>query len=131
MNSNGDIRPAKNRTSNADHWNIYRHAQDKHTAIVAAMYVTISDVVNRSEYLQEDGQFPNSSWIGSRILATWPHQNEWNNACSGDLNASNALFGQIMWTVMFDHPSTWCTTVTPNASVDREERVYWRPFKIQ
>lgn len=125
LTRNGDLRPATNRLPSAEHWNVYRRALKEHPDIVREMYNTIVDVVSRREYLESDGRFPNSTWIGSQILVSWPRLVDWNNCCAHNLETSNALFGQIMWTVMFDHPMKWCTTVTPNANIDREERVYW------
>lgn len=125
LSNDGDLRLAANRVPSPEHWNVYRRVQNEHPDLVRDMYDTIADIVARREYMERDGRFPNSSWIGSQILPSWPRRDEWNNACAQSLDASNALFGQIMWTVMFDHASKWCTTVTPNANLDREERVYW------
>lgn len=125
LGNNGDLNLVADRVSNADHSAIYRNAQRDHPDVVRDMYDTIADIVTRREFMQDDGKFPNSTWIGERILRSWARQDEWNAATANGRNLSNSLFGQIMWTVMFNHDLHWITTVTPNANAGRDERVYW------
>ena len=123
LTNNGMLRETPNRVSSATHWDIYRRAEREEPDVLRAMYDTVCDIVSRRELMQTDGRFPNSSWIGSQVLANWPRQNEWNTLTTNNSDTSNALFGQIMWTVMLDHELYWVTAVTPNEA--REERVYW------
>jgi len=125
LGNNGELKPVKDRDSNADHWAVYRNAQRDYPDVVREMYDTIAGVVTRRDFLQDDGKFPNSTWIGEQILRSWDHQPEWNVATANNRDLSNSLFGQIMWTVMCDHEVRWITTVTPNGNAGRDERVYW------
>jgi hypothetical protein len=113
-----------NRIPSAQHWGVYRRVEREAPDLLRAMYVTISEIVTSEQYMNPDGRFPNSSWIGSKVLPTWPRISQWNAVC-GDEVASSALFGEIMWTVMYDDDRPWCTTKTTHAGADREERVYW------
>ena len=118
------LTPVANRVPSARHWGIYRRAARDAPELLAAIYETIREIVTSERYMNPDGRFPNSSWLGSEVLRTWPRIAEWNAFC-GDEVASSALFGEIMWTVMYDDERSWCTTKTTNADSDREERVYW------
>jgi hypothetical protein len=120
-----DITPVANRVPTAPHWGIYRRVLRESPALVTAMYEQISQMVSSRRYIDPDGRFPNSSWLGSEILGDFPLIAEWNAAC-GDRASSSALFGQIMWTVLYDDADDWCTTTTATSENDREERVYWR-----
>jgi hypothetical protein len=124
VDSNGGFREAQNRVGSADYWQIYHRARKKRPDLVEAMYSTIQDIVNSEQFMDSNQRFPKSSWLGSKILKDWSQKSEWEDYC-GDLAVSGSLFGQIMWTVMFDHKKTWCTTTTPNTNSNREDRVYW------
>jgi hypothetical protein len=124
LDGKGDLREARNRVSHADHWEIYHRAARERPDIVEAMYDAIRDIVTSGRYLDPDGRFPNSTWLGGEILKTWGRKAEWDAFC-GSEHRSNALFGEIMWTVMFDDDHDWATTLTDKANEGREERVYW------
>jgi hypothetical protein len=121
----GRLKSVKNRVSNASYWGIYRRACCQRPEIVNMMEEAIREAVRSNRYLEEGGSIPNSTWLGSEILSYWEHSSEWNSFCGDDENVSSALFGQIMWTVMYDDERHWCTTKTTRANMDREERVYW------
>lgn len=122
---NEQLKPAKHRVPDAEHFNLYRKASRDAPGLVEKMYAQIKEMVTADQYLDPDGRFPNSTWLGSQLLNTWEHTDEWNEFTGGDEGLSSSLFGQIMWTVMFDDERRWCTTKTSNANVDREQRVYW------
>ncbi|MGO8689066.1 MAG: hypothetical protein ACLQLG_05490 [Thermoguttaceae bacterium] len=90
------------------------------------MYAIVNTIIQTGKYLDPDGQYPNSTWLGREILSSWNRAGDWNRYTSGDDATSSGLFGQIMWTVMFDQDDDWITTLTPNGNPGREERVYWR-----
>lgn len=120
-----DITPVPNRVPAAPHWGIYRRVLRESPALLAAMYERIREIVTSGRYIDPEGRFPNSSWLGSEVLGNFAQIDEWNAAC-GDRASSSALFGQIMWTVLYDDADDWCTTTTTAVESDREERVYWR-----
>ncbi len=120
----GEPRPVTNRVSNAPHWGIYHRACRERPDIVERMYQRIREAVTSDRYLEDNGSIPNSTWLGSEILRSWEYGSDWNSFCD-DEDASSALFGQIMWTVMCDDERPWCTTKTTSANPNREERVYF------
>jgi hypothetical protein len=124
LDGKGNLKEATNRVSNAEHWDIYHRAVRDRPDMVEAMYDTIHVIVTSGRYLGSDGRFPNSTWLGSELLKTWGRKADWDAFC-GSEHASNALFGEIMWTVMFDDDRDWATTLTDKANTNREERVYW------
>jgi len=121
----GRKRPAKNRVSNAPYWGIYRRGLHERPALIEMMREAIRDAVTSDRYLEESGSIPNSTWLGSEILRSWEHTAEWNSFCGNDQDVSSSLFGEIMWTVMFEDERHWCTMKTTRANPDREERVYF------
>ena len=125
IDNRGNKRRVRNRVSNADYWEIYHRARRQQPDLVNMMEEAISEAVRSDRYLEESGSIPNSTWIGSEILRSWEHRSEWNSFCCNDEKASSSLFGEIMWTVMYDDERHWCTTKTTRANVDREERVYF------
>jgi len=125
LDARGRFTQARRREPTAPHWNIYYRAQREAPDLVQAMRDTIMDAVQGRMYFDsEKNQFPNSTWIGSRILSSWERKSDWDDYC-GDEQTSSALFGEIMWTCMWDDDARWCTTLTTNANEDREERVYF------
>jgi len=126
LDGKGGFTSAQHRIPRALHCNLYRKAVATEPQLVADMYATINGIVGAGKYLDPDGQYPNSTWLGKEILATWSRAGDWNRYTAGDEAASSGLFGQIMWTVMFDQTDDWGTTLTPNGNPGREERVYWR-----
>ena len=125
IDNRGHKRRVRNRVPNADYWEIYRGAIRQQPYLVNMMEEAISEAVRSDRYLEEGGSIPNSTWLGSEILRSWEHSSEWNSFCGNDENVSSSLFGEIMWTVMYDDERHWCTTKTTRANVDREERVYF------
>lgn len=125
IDNRGHKRRVRNRVPNADHWEIYHRARRQRPDLVNMMYEAIREAVTSDRYLEESGSIPNSTWLGSEILRSWEHRSEWNSFCGNDENVSSVLFGEIMWTVMYDDERHWCTTKTTRANVDREERVYF------
>jgi len=125
IDNRGNKRRVRNRVPNADYWEIYHSALRQREDLVNMMYEAIRETVTSDRYMEESGSIPNSTWLGSEILRTWERSSEWNSFCGDDENVSSPLFGQIMWTVMYDDPRHWCTTKTTRANVEREERVYF------
>jgi hypothetical protein len=89
------------------------------------MHQAIREAIASDRYLDEGGSIPNSTWLGSEILRTWQRRSEWNSFCGNNQDASSTLFGEIMWTVMYDDERNWCTMKTAKANSDRDERVYF------
>jgi hypothetical protein len=116
----------RHRVPSASHWDLYRNALTNEPRLVAEMYSSILDIVKGGKYLDPNGQYPNSTWLGRDVLSSWIHAADWNRYTGNDDATSSGLFGQIMWTVMFDQSDDWVTTLTPNGNPGREERVYWR-----
>ena len=86
-----------------------------------ALYDTIAKTV-QSEFNAGTREF-NSSWLGKKILSSWYWKADWD--AKFDKATSSSLFGQIMWTYMWDDLHDWCTTTTQNANEGKEERVYF------
>ena len=121
----GDFKPANKRVPDRRHWNIYQRARREAPDLCQAMYDTISEMVESGRYFDSGKrEFPNSTWLGKQILSTWQHKDRWDAYC-GNQETSSALFGQIMWTRIWDDSRQWCTTITANANEGREERVYF------
>lgn len=120
----GGLHRASSRTSQGRHWGIYHRAVKEVPGLLEAMRATITSLLDSDRYLDSDGRFPNSSWLGSEILGTWDRREEWDCFC-GTGEASSTLFGQIMWTAVYDHDRSWCTTKTSSSDCGKEERVYW------
>lgn len=123
-NNSGEVARAERREPRYGYWAIYRRAKREYPELVEEMYETIRQVVASEQYMDSNKRFPNSTWMGSQILRSWRHKDEWNTFCKND-RISGALFGEIMWTVMFDDERDWCTTRSPTTDPEREERVYW------
>ena len=122
MDSRGGVRPATQREPSGTHWNVYHQAMGDMPDLCQAMYDTIADTV-QSRFNEGTREFPNSSWLGREILSSWDRKTEWDVYCNE--GTSGVLFGEIMWTYMWDDPNEWCTTITRNANEGREERVYF------
>ena len=121
----GNLKKASRRESKAGHWEIFRRARREAPALCDAMYRTIAEAIESQEFFDsEKRQMPNSTWVGKRILTSWKHKEEWDRFC-GDEDASSALFGEIMWTYMWDDEREWYTTKTSKTNEGREERVYF------
>ena len=124
MDSKGDVKPAPPRIPSGTHWNVYHRAMREVPDLCRAMYDTIAQTV-QSKFNAGTREFPNSTWLGKEILSSWSRKTEWDTYC--DEVTSGVLFGEIMWTYMWDDPNEWYTTLTPNANEGREERVYFVP----
>ena len=122
VDSKGNLEQAKQREPSASHWDIYRRAYSTEPKLCQALYDIIAKTV-QSEFNAGTKEFPNSSWLGSRILSSWNRKADWD--AKFDKATSGPLFGQIMWTYMWDDPHDWCTITTQNANEGKEERVYF------
>lgn len=122
MDSKGDVKPATQRIPSGTHWNVYHQAMRDVPDLCRAMYDTIAATV-QNKFNTGTREFPNSTWLGKEILSSWSRKTEWDAYC--DEVTSGVLFGEIMWTYMWDDSQEWCTTVTQNANKGREERVYF------
>jgi len=125
LDGKGNLKRAGRREPTAPHWNIYFKAKQEVPHLYNAMRETIGVAVENLMFFdREKNRFPNSTWIGKEILSSWEHKTEWDKFC-GNEEISSALFGEIMWTCMWDDSRDWCTTLTSNANEGREERVYF------
>ena len=124
IDDRGNCKRATGKTSNTTHWGIYHRAQKEAPYLIEKMEDTIKDIVLKRYFDPIKRTFPNSTWLGKEILSTWEHKENWNDFCKSE-ELSSALFGEIMWTCMFDDENEWCTLKTPNANIGREERVYF------
>ena len=122
MDSKGNLTRASQRIPSGSHWEVYRQAWRDVPDLCRALYNTIDEAV-QSKVNAGTREFPNSTWLGRQILKSWARKDEWD--AHYDERTSGVLFGEIMWTVMWDDPHAWCTTKTPNANEASEERVYF------
>jgi len=124
LDSSGRITPARHQVPRALHWNLYRTGVARTPQLVTDMYGTVQGIVQGGKYLDDTGRYRNSTWVGKEILSSWSRAGDLNHY-TADEATSSALFGQIMWTVMYDQSDDWITTLTPNGNPGREERVNW------
>jgi hypothetical protein len=119
-----NLTPARNRVPRAGHWAFYRHAATTRPSLIADVYNAIELLVQSNPGTLS--RFPNSTWFGHSLLnEDQPWAADWDELTNNELDKSSSLFGQVMWTVMFDRPTDWATTLTSNANPGMEERVYW------
>jgi hypothetical protein len=88
---------ARNRVSQANHWNLYREAEQQHPDLLADLTAAIR---NHVAPLREI----NSTAAGAAILSAWPRRNDWNTAFG---SRSSQLFGMVLWVTLFDDAATW------------------------
>jgi hypothetical protein len=98
--SRGAFIPSVTRTSDKDHWRIYHDALRGHAHLVDALYKTIQGKAAHMDAVI------NSSQLGAEILPTW-NEKETLLKAYPNVEDSNGLFGQILWTVLFDDLRRW------------------------
>jgi len=91
------IEGARNRVSPADHWDLYRQAEQQHPDLLADLTAAIR---NHVAPLQE----VNSTTAGAAILSGWGRRDEWSRTFG---SRSSQLFGMVLWAAMFDDAATW------------------------
>ena len=109
------------RVRTAPHWQRYTRARQERHDLVEAMVAAINVAIG--EQLRKE-RVVNSSWLGSRVLESFPQGAAWQSYV-GDANASSTLFGMIMWTTIWDDPRAWLQQLTQNATAGETDRVYW------
>jgi hypothetical protein len=128
LDRKGNLNRATHRVPEKEHFDLYRRTLREAPELVDGMAIAITEVVDQRLHMDAPGRYESSTRLGRKILEHWPLRNQWNNLTGGEHSpVSSSLFGQIMWTVMFDREGEgWATTITADGQEEREERAYWK-----
>jgi len=114
--SRGDamIVDAKSRVPDANHWDIFRKAEQSQPALIAEL---------ANEFRKHVASKPdfNSTAVGAAILGAWTRRDEFTRIFGSD---AAQLFGMVAWTALFDDAAVWRST--SEAVGGRKVRVYRR-----
>ncbi len=105
---------ATNRVSSADHWALFRQAEQLHPDLIRALIAEIQGYA-------ADKQEMSSTTAGREILGRWSRRADWSRTFPAN---GSQLFGMVMWVAMYDDKALWQTA---SETVEgRSVRVYRR-----